>query len=79
LFFCLLPRGATAQSCVPYRGSPHTGNKCDSLVTYPSVLLRPNQTYAQVPPSFSCVDPILTVELPVILTPTTLTNAFDSD
>jgi hypothetical protein len=39
---------ARAQSCVPFVGSPRTGNKCDSLVSYPTVLLAPNQTYAQV-------------------------------
>lgn len=36
-------------SCVPYRGSPATGGKCDSVVTYSHILLLPGQTYAQVP------------------------------
>jgi hypothetical protein len=36
------------QGCVPYRGSPATGGKCDSVVTYSHVLLLPGQTYAQV-------------------------------
>jgi hypothetical protein len=45
---CAAVEGASAQACVPFRGSPHTGGKCDALVTYPNVLLRPNQTYEQV-------------------------------
>lgn len=43
------------QSCVPYHGSPATGGKCDSIVTYPNVLLLPTKTYTQVPHPFSSV------------------------
>jgi hypothetical protein len=44
----LLAIGSQAQSCVPFTGAPRTGHKCDSLVSYPSVLLLANQSYAQV-------------------------------
>jgi hypothetical protein len=37
-----------AQSCVPFQGSPETGNKCDVLVSYPNILLQPGQTYREV-------------------------------
>ncbi len=37
----------SGQSCVPYKGSPATGGKCDSIVTY----LATGKTLDQVPPS----------------------------
>ena len=48
LVVLVLATGAQAQSCVPFTGSPRTGHKCDSLVSYPSVLLLANQSYTQV-------------------------------
>jgi hypothetical protein len=36
------------QACVPYRGSPATGGKCDRIVTFPNVLLPPATTYDEV-------------------------------
>jgi hypothetical protein len=44
----MLVAGAGAQSCVPFTGAPRTGHKCDSLVSYPSFLLLPSQSYDQV-------------------------------
>jgi hypothetical protein len=36
------------QACVPFRGSPATGFKCDSVVTYSNVLILLGQSYEQV-------------------------------
>jgi len=35
------------QSCVPFTGSPLTGGKCNSIVTYSDFLLLPGETYEQ--------------------------------
>ncbi len=40
---------SSGQSCVPYKGSPATGGKCDSIVTYSNVYLASGKTLDQVP------------------------------
>jgi hypothetical protein len=49
LFFAVVMT-VEGQACVPYHGSPATGGKCDSVVTYPNVLLLPTKPYAKVVP-----------------------------
>ncbi|ELR20679.1 Frizzled/Smoothened family membrane region protein [Acanthamoeba castellanii str. Neff] len=54
------------QGCVPYRGSPATGGKCDSVVTYSHVLLLPGQTYAQADSATAETTKLLGVFVPPV-------------
>jgi hypothetical protein len=55
LLFFFVVVTVEGQACVPYHGSPATGGKCDSVVTYPNVLLLPTKPYAKVPSRSRCM------------------------
>jgi len=62
LLVAMIARNVRAQSCVPYDGSPLTGGKCDSLVSYSNVFLPQGMSYEEVRPTYDAFILGLTLE-----------------
>ncbi len=48
VLLCFLNGEARGQSCVPFKGSPATGGKCNTIITFANIYLPPGQHFQQV-------------------------------